>query len=339
MLHLFRATVDRQCDNIACEMKGKPAGRHTDFCKACQCALIPIRKLDKKRVVIASAIAVVLMTSLIISTRLFLQHRAAQREEQRVAQATARFQNALHGASASEADAIARAVQGDLHLTDEQRQRVIEASRALIANLPRALTADVQNRLEMRVRDLYRDGRISSDEQIALDQFAQEQRLAPQAVKAFVKDKVIGRLDDSYRSAAQGKSLAELGKYDEARAAYRRATEIDPGNALAWAGLGAANVLLGQDIEARPCYDKALSLDPENWLAHYNLGVLAAREGDRESAFQHLERALTVLPAAARQERGKVIDGLLHEPALEELRHDPRLADLLTGAGGQGAQP
>ncbi|HEV8578195.1 MAG TPA: tetratricopeptide repeat protein [Thermoanaerobaculia bacterium] len=334
MLHLFWTAVDRQCENVACEMRGRRVGRHVEFCEVCQRPLAPVKKVDWRAIAIAAGIAIALVIGFSYLTHLYLERRAAEH----LSQATVYFQSKLQGATASDVDAVALAVQAERQLSDEQMKRVKEASKGLIAHLPRTLTVDVQHRMEFLVRDFYSDGRISSDEQVALDQFTQEQRLAPKAVEVFT-NKIKGRLDDSYRSLAQGRSLAELGRYEEARAVYSRATQIDSGNALAWANLGAVYVHLGKTAEARSYYDKALSLDPENWLAHYNLGLLAAREGDRESAFQHLERALASLPPKANQERLEVIKDLMREPALEEMRDDPRFASLLSGTGGQGALP
>jgi len=337
MRHFFQITVGRQCENVACGMRGKQMGLQVEVCEACQRPLVPVRRVDWRRAGLAAGIAVVLVTSLSWLTHVYLQRRAAALDAQRLSQATARFQNALSGATASDVDAILRTVKAEFQLTEEQNRRVMEDSRKLVEGLPRVLTADIQQRLELLVRDLYEDGRLSANDQEALAQFTREHRLAPQAAQAF-ETKLTGRLDESYRSISEAKSLAGMGKYEEARLALGRATQIDPGNAIAWANLGALHVLQHQDLEARTCYDKALSLDPENWLAHYNLGILAARGGELESAFQHLERALSALPPEASQTHREVIDGLLREPAFKDLRDDPRFIDLLGGAGARPAE-
>jgi tetratricopeptide (TPR) repeat protein len=335
MLH-FLNTVGRKCENVACGMRGRQVGWQVESCEACQRPLVPVRRLDWRRAGLAAGIAIILVAGLSWLTHIYLQQRAAEREALRLSQATARFQNELRGATASDLDAILRSVQAELQLSEDQKQQVLKASSKLIDSLPRALTADVEQRLELLIRDLYGDGRISANDRSALDQFTREHRLAPQAVQRF-EGKLTDRLDDSYRSISQGKALAGQGKYEEARLALDRATQTDPGNAIAWANLGALHVLLGQPLEARTCYEKALSRDPDNWLAHYNLGVLAARSGDRESAFLHLQQALSTLPAHASQERREVIDGLLREPDLEDLRRDPRFTNLLGGGGAQGS--
>ncbi len=338
MKQRFLVTVGRRCENVACEQRDRKVDRFAESCAACGLPLTSIRQIDWKVSAAAAAVAALLLTGLIYSTRFYLQRRAAEREASLMSQARARLESDFRGATAADADAIVRAVQADLQLNDRQQQLLAELARGFIAKLPRALTADVQQRLEMLVRDLYRDGRIAIDEQVTLDQFTSEHRLAPQAAQAFVA-KLTGRLDDSYQNLAQGRALAGQGRYDDALLAFNGATQIDPGNATAWANLGAIHILLGQEAEARSCYDKALRLDPENWLAHYNLALLAARTGERESAFQHLEEALTALPSTASSERRGVIDGLLHEPALADLRQDPRFAGLLSGAGTAGGQP
>jgi len=336
MLHFFLITVGRKCENVACGMRGTQVDWQLERCEACQRTLTPVRRLDWRRAGLAAGIAVVLVAALSSLIYLYLQQRSAERDALRLSQATARFQNSLRGATASDVDAILRSVQAEHQLTEDEKKKVLGSSGKLIEGLPRVLTADVQDRLELLIRDLYGDGRISANDRSSIERFAREHRLAPQAVEKF-EEKLLGRLDESYRNISQGKSLAAQGKYEDARLALDLATQIDPGNAIAWANLGALHGLLGQSLEARSCYEKALSLDPESWLAHYNLGVLAARSGDSERAFHHLRQALANLPAQASHEHREIIDGLLREPDFEELRRDPRFADLLGGAGARGS--
>jgi tetratricopeptide (TPR) repeat protein len=136
---------------------------------------------------------------------------------------------------------------------------------------------------------------------------------------------------------ARGQAMIGRRQYTEARQEFTEVTRVDPGNAMAWASLGAVDMVLGDAGEALHCYDQALALDPGNWLAHYNLALHSARHGDREAAFAHLRQALAALPAASR-ERREVIADLLGEPALQEVRGDARFAGLLGGeAAGAGS--
>jgi len=138
------------------------------------------------------------------------------------------------------------------------------------------------------------------------------------------------RLASANRSLAQGQALIGQRRYQEAGLEFADATRADPGNAMAWASLGAAKMLTGLTGDALDCYDKALALEPGNWLAHYNLGLFSARRGDREAALGHLRQALAELPAASRKRR-EVIRDLLADPGLEGIRQDPRFAGLLGG--------
>jgi len=336
MLDFFLNTVGRKCKNVACEMRETQVDWQVEICGKCQRSTKPVRRLDWRRAGLAAGIAIVLVAALSSLTYIYLRQQAAEQDARRISQATASFQNSLRGATTSDVEAILRTVQAEHQLTEDEKNRVLGASGKLIEGLPRVLTADVEHRLELLIRDLYGDGRISANDRSSIEQFTREHRLASQKVEDFEK-KLTGLLDESYRNISQGKSLAAQGKYEEARLALDQATQIDPGNAIAWANLGALHGLLGQSLEARSCYEKALSRDPESWLAHYNLGVLAARSGDRESAFQHLRQALAHLPAQASQERREIIDGLLREPDFEDLRRDPQFTDLLGGGGARGS--
>ncbi len=106
---------------------------------------------------------------------------------------------------------------------------------------------------------------------------------------------------DDYISRA----IAHLNSDDTAGAIemYRAALDIDPSDATALAGLGAALDEAGQLEEAIDCFKKALEVASDDVIAHSGLGVtyeklgetdLATREyqvalvADKETAFLHM---------------------------------------------------
>lgn len=336
MYHLFRETIGRQCTNPKCiqRLQRVDDGEH---CESCGQRLVSKNVTNWRVVGPSLAVLFVLLVAAVYLTRALLEWRAAAQEEELIAEATQRLQKGLQGVTASDVDAIAETVQVELKLTDEQRQLILERSKERIGRLPRDLTPDVEDRLEALVRDLYRDGSMSSDEEKKLNVFAQRERLAQATVSRF-ESGLRSRIESAHQSLARGKEFLREEKYAEARLEILRATQSDPRDAVAWANLGVVNIAMGRLEEARNCYSKALQLDSGNWVAHYNLGLLSERNGDRETAFRHFEQALAALGPAAARERKAVIENLLHEPALAELRQDSRFPDLLSPASlrGQG---
>lgn len=99
-----------------------------------------------------------------------------------------------------------------------------------------------------------------------------------------------------------GNSHAQAGRWDQARAAYQKAIELDPNFQAAYANLGVVYYQLEQLDLAASQYQKALELDPDDGDVAYNLGALylqqALMSGEQpEQAL--LERAVTQLKQAA----------------------------------------
>lgn len=83
-----------------------------------------------------------------------------------------------------------------------------------------------------------------------------------------------------------GWAYAEAGKPEEAAAAYRRATQIEPGNAENWSSLGEILQTASTSIvpEAASAFDKALKLNPADPRARYFQAVQKELGGDHKGA-------------------------------------------------------
>lgn len=64
----------------------------------------------------------------------------------------------------------------------------------------------------------------------------------------------------------------------------QEATQIEPGNSEAWAGLGNLAWVKGQASEAISCYEKALAIRPGNYEAAMNLAMAYEKSGQAERA-------------------------------------------------------
>ena len=74
---------------------------------------------------------------------------------------------------------------------------------------------------------------------------------------------------------------------------YRAALDADPRHETAAFNLGVALEDLGRLREAAEAYEIALDLDPENADAHYNLAGIYERRGDKAAALRHLKACRT----------------------------------------------
>jgi tetratricopeptide (TPR) repeat protein len=95
---------------------------------------------------------------------------------------------------------------------------------------------------------------------------------------------------------AYGVALAQSARYDDALAAFRRARELDPSNALVLANTATVYMMMGNDAPAREALKGALELNPSLARAHNSLGVIAAREGRADEAIEHWKRAVELDP-------------------------------------------
>jgi len=94
-------------------------------------------------------------------------------------------------------------------------------------------------------------------------------------------------------------------RHDEAIAAYKKAIELDPSCAAAYAGIAHVEVRKIWDLSTLDddpigrAYDnarKALAIDDNDYRSHGVMGRIYQERGEYESARRHLERAMTLNP-------------------------------------------
>ena len=71
-----------------------------------------------------------------------------------------------------------------------------------------------------------------------------------------------------------GYSYFKMRRFEEARAAFMRSLQIDPGIAEPYVNLGSVAAEMGLYKKARLLYKYALSLDKNNKIARSNLSIL-----------------------------------------------------------------
>lgn len=101
-----------------------------------------------------------------------------------------------------------------------------------------------------------------------------------------------------------GIALDERGDDAGARAAWERATSLDPQHSRAWTNLGGALLRAGEPALAEQHLRRAVASGPRNAIAHSNLASLCLRTGRAEQAEQLYRRACELAPGLAPAWRG-----------------------------------
>lgn len=175
-----------------------------------------------------------------------------------------------HGAAAQQPEVLSMRGHAQLSLGD-----VDEASRSFEAALKAA--PDFAPALLGQVRLAIRD----HDGNAALEMVDRAVASDPASVDAWLMK---GDLERS------------LNGLDAAKAAYRKALELAPGNVAANFNMASASLAAGHVDEAKTFVDSLLKSDPRNPLGHYLQGLLRFRQKDFEGAKAEVRQVLAKLP-------------------------------------------
>ena len=100
-----------------------------------------------------------------------------------------------------------------------------------------------------------------------------------------------------------GFAYFDAGRFVDAAAAYQKATDASPGNAVLWSSLGEALVMASEDNPMPPralaAFKKAASLDPKDPRARYFLAVDRDLGGDHTGAIADWLALLSETPPGA----------------------------------------
>jgi tetratricopeptide (TPR) repeat protein len=117
--------------------------------------------------------------------------------------------------------------------------------------------------------------------------------------------------DDSEVWQAMGEVEWRRGNTMEAEKDFQKALELDPGSARAMAGLGLVALDNGDMAKAEAQGRAALEKDDDEWLAHYVMARVFLARGDKNRAFEHIEKG--------KKKKGRLEDADLFESAVAML--------------------
>lgn len=120
-----------------------------------------------------------------------------------------------------------------------------------------------------------------------------------------------------------GIKLFKEGKYEEAAAAFQRASEKEPSEPIYYNNMGESYIKLGKYDEAIQAFKKMLEIQPESYTANKKLGELYGQKKQYEAAIPYYRKAVELSPQdpVAFYDLGACLINIRqYEPALEALQ-------------------
>ena len=201
--------------------------------------------------------------------------------------------------------ALLLVIAGGCRSGAERDDKEAEASASIVRAAPLSPAAErfVQRARQALGQREYAQGLAWADSAVAHAPFAPDGHF----IQGLIQFE-LGRMDEAeaaYRNAQRlqadypglahnrGNVAYQQKRYREALALYTRETQRsqDPNP---WHGLGATHETLGNPAEAREAYEQALVVDPDYAPAHAALVEWHEREGDFPTALAHAEQALAI---------------------------------------------
>ena len=157
--------------------------------------------------------------------------------------------------------------------------------------------------------------------------------LAVASAAWFLYDSLIASRDPALDAQSAADRVFEDGYYERALGLYRDRLAVEPGNPYALRGVALSLMQLGRDDEALAAFAAAIAAEPDFAGSFANRGILHDRMGDHEAAIADYERALALDPEVAEGPHW-LTRFLRNQP-----ERPPTIADRLAYLKGELAKP
>ncbi len=122
----------------------------------------------------------------------------------------------------------------------------------------------------------------------------EKEEIRRQNEEAKKKKEVLAAVQASFNAGIESYNQ---GRYEEALASFKEASEKDPTQPAVWAYLGEAYEKLSRGDEAIAAYGKAIALTPQDPGLYQNLGNIYAARGDTAKAKEYYEKSASLSSA------------------------------------------